>query len=140
MTRITEIWQSLRAMPLWVQIWMIFILVPVNCGGLLFLDTPQGRIAAILGITAMLPNILIIWFQRGFSKAMAIPHLPIWTPLTIWIIWLLLTAPPPGALGTFLLILLIVDLISLTFDYADAWKWWYGNRAVIRPTNTEDAA
>lgn len=123
----------MRALPLWVQLWMMIILVPINMGGLLFLDTPHGRIAAILGIGGMLPNLVIIWVQRGFSKAMAVPHLPFWTPLVIWLAWLLLTNHPGGALSIYLTILLVVDVISLGFDYPDAWKYWRGDRTVTRP-------
>lgn len=137
MKPILDIWNSFRALPIWVQIWVILILVPINMGGLFFLDTPQGRIAALLGIGGMLPNLIIVWMQRGFSNAMAFPHLPMWTPLVIWLAWTLSTAQPTGALGIYLMVLLLIDIVSLAFDYSDAWKWWQGDRAVTRPTTTD---
>jgi len=30
MDRMNDIWRSLRSLPLWVQIWVVAILVPVN--------------------------------------------------------------------------------------------------------------
>ena len=128
--RLISIWHSFRALPLWVQIWMALILVPVNMGGLLFLDTPQGRFAALLGISGMLPNLVIVWVQQGFSKAMAFPHLPIWTPLVIWLLWTLTTHPLDGALRTFLVLLAAIDVISLGFDYPDAIKYLRGDRDI----------
>lgn len=133
MKRITEIWLSFRALPMWVQLWIAFILVPVNVAGLFFLDTPQGQIAAVLSICGMLPNVPIIWFQRGFSRVMAFPHLPIWTPLVIWLAWVFATNPPEGTIRTYFIVLLIVDTISLAFDYLDVFKYVKGDRAVVRP-------
>lgn len=137
MARILTIWRSFRALPFWVQIWVALVLMPINMGGLLFLDTPQGRIATLLGIGGMLPNLAIIWVQRGFSKAMAFPHLPIWTALAIWLAWTLTTNLPTGPLGAYLTALLAVDIISLIFDYTDAWKWVRGDRAVTRSVTTD---
>jgi hypothetical protein len=139
MHRFIDIWQSFRAHPLWVQFWVFFILGPVNLGALFFLDTPEGRIAAALCLAGMIPNLIMVWMQRGLSRGMAFPHLPFWTPLVIWLAWTLFTAPPAGALGTFLVVLLVVDTISLAFDYVDAWKWLRGDRQVTRPALSAQA-
>ncbi|MDU8926130.1 hypothetical protein RXV86_01905 [Alisedimentitalea sp. MJ-SS2] len=130
MRLITEIWGSFRAMPFWVQVWVALILVPVNMASLLFLTQPGGLWVAFLANIAMILNLPILIAERGFSKRMALPHLPFWTVL---VLWLLLARPEAqGGYATYLWLVLIVDVISLGFDYPDAWKWWQGDRAVAR--------
>jgi len=66
--------------------------------------------------------------RRGLGKVMALPHLIPWTILVI----ILLFFRPEGSevYNNFLWILLVIDLISLGFDYTDAWKWVKGDREI----------
>jgi len=130
---IGEIWGSFRAMPLWVQVWVFVLLVPVNSASLLFLGEQNGVLIAVLAIGAMLLNGVIMLIERGFSKAMALPHVVIWTPLVALLAIMLSRGEETGAFATFLQVLLIVELISLGFDFKDARDWWGGEREVARP-------
>ena len=130
MNRIAEIQKSMRALPTWVQLWMNLILTPVNLASLLFIATTEGRIAAILAVGGMLPNLPILWRLRGFSKAMSVPHLPFWTILVVWLAYTLTTGQVDGALYIYFIILLVVDTISLGFDYIDSIKYWRGDKKV----------
>ncbi len=123
-----DIWRSYRALPLWVQIWVAFVLGPVNAASLFFIDQPMGIWVALLAIGAMLPNIAIMLYERGLSKMMAWPHLLPWSALVAWLV----IAPPQttGAYGVYLSILLVVNLISLVFDFPDALKWLRGDRKI----------
>ncbi len=123
---LTEIWKSFRAMPTWVQIWVGLLLTPINMAAIFFIDQPSGVWIAILAIGAMLANMPIIVYDRGFSKLMAFPHLIPWTILVIWITF----ARPMGSdeYDTYLWILLFTNAISLGFDFPDAWEWWKGDR------------
>ncbi len=123
-----DIWRSYRSLPLWVQIWVMGILVPVNSAAIFFIFQPSGIWIAILAIGAMLPNIPIMLYERGLSKMMALPHLLPWSILVLW----LLIAMPEGspAYTSYLWILLVVDALSLVFDIPDALKWRKGDRAV----------
>ncbi len=131
MQLISEIWTSFRAMPAWVQVWVAFLLVPVNSAAILFVAQPSGWMVAALAIGAMLANLPMMLAARGFSKGMALPHVALWVPLVALVI--------PGLLGRgdldaayrgFLYVLLAVDLMSLGFDIPDSVKWWRGDRAV----------
>ena len=128
---LTEIWKSFRAMPVWVQIWVAFLLSPINMAALFFINQPSGIWVAILAIGAMMLNMPVIMYDRGFSKLMALPHLIPWTILVLWIAF----ARPVGSAGydTYLWILLVTNLISLGFDFPDALKWWKGDREPARP-------
>ena len=121
-----DIWHSFRALPLWVQLWIAVILVPVNFASLLFLHEPQGMWIAFLAVFAILPNVPVLLVQRGFSRMMALPHVPAWTALVIWLVFF----RPQGsaAYQNYLWLLLAVDLVSLGFDYTDAVRWWRGDR------------
>jgi len=127
---IVDIYNSFRAMPLWVQIWVAFVLFPVNMASLFFVGEPMGIWIAVLAIGGMLPNLPIILYDRGFSKLMAFPHLLPWTILVGWILF----ARPEGSenFAIYLWILLMVDLVSLGFDYPDALKWLRGDRKPAR--------
>ncbi len=128
MDLVLDIWRSFRALPLWVQIWVALILVPVNMGAIFFVNEAGGLLIAALAIGGTIPNLVIMIAERGVSKAMALPHLLIWTPLVVIVIQN--TGTATGGFQTYLWVLLATDLLSLAFDYPDAWKWWKGDRAI----------
>ena len=121
-----EIWQSFRRLPLWVQIWVALILIPVNLVPfVLFLQgTPGWGLIALLSVGGMALNLPIMLMERGFSRTMALPHVVLWTPLVL----LLIGRLEEG--GALVALILLVDVVSLAFDYVDAVKWWRGDRAV----------
>ena len=126
-----DIWGSFRRLPHWVQIWVALILVPVNMASLAFIGYPGAVLLAMLAVGGMLPNIAIMIAERGLSKAMALPHLLIWTPLLAVILWMLYAYPSFAPLfRSYLWLLLAVDALSLAFDFPDALKWKRGDRAV----------
>lgn len=122
-----DLWASYRAQPLWVQIWVGLILMPVNMISLFFLDEPMGLWIAFLANVALIANLPIILYERGFTKAMALPHVVPWTIL----VGLILFARPPatGLYDTYLWILLVVDIISLLFDYSESYAWFRERKA-----------
>lgn len=130
---ITDIWNSYRRMPMWVQIWVGLILIPINLLGLLFWNEPYGHWIAILSVGGMLPNLIFMALDRGFGKAMALSHVVIWTPLCLLITFLLYshfseTLALSYDYVIFLTALLIIDVVSLYFDYPDSLKWLRGDR------------
>lgn len=129
--RFIDIWQSFRSLPLWVQIWVAIVLVPVNLASLLFLDHPMGGWISFLAIIAMAPNVILMWNERGFSRVLALPHLLPWTLLLGIIAGVLPQAT--GGFAGYLWLLLVTNLISLLFDYPDALRWLRGERSVSRP-------
>ena len=128
---VIEIWQSFRRIPLWVQIWVAVLLVPVNLLPLAFVNEPYGLWVAVLSVGGMLPNLPIMLLERGLSKRMALPHLVIWTPLVVLVGWILLSDQVlSDGYRWMLFAVLLVDLVSLAFDYVDAAKWQAGDRGV----------
>ncbi|SLN55448.1 hypothetical protein ROG8370_02502 [Roseovarius gaetbuli] len=127
---ILDIWQSYRRLPLWVQLWVALVLVPVNAASLVFWGAPMGAWLAVMAVGAMLLNGVIMLVERGFSKMMALPHVVIWRPLLVLILWLLMQGDLAPGYGRYLMILLAVDLFSLALDYADTVKWLRGERHI----------
>lgn len=126
---ILQIWQSYRRLPLWVQLWVALILVPVNAASLFFVTQPAGAWLALMAVGAMLCNGVLMLVERGFSKVMALPHVLIWTPMLGLILWLLAQDIADG-FRTYLLILLAVDVVSLILDFIDTRKWLSGDRKI----------
>lgn len=131
MALLFEIGRSFRAMPLWVQIWVVLILVPVNLASYAFFGEVMGALVACLAIGGLVPNLLVAAFERGFSKVMGIAHLAVWGPLLMFLIWLLQSKYPEGAYLNYLWLLLAVNGISLLFDVRNTWRWARGDRGLI---------
>ena len=131
---IMEIYKSFRALPGWVQIWVMFLLMPINMASIFFINEPMGLWIAVLAIGAMMLNMPLMLYDRGFSKLMALPHIIPWTLLVA-----ILVFRRPEASGTYdiyLWVLLVAELISLGFDYPDAISWINGKRDVSGRTRT----
>lgn len=131
MARVAQAWASFRRLPGWVQAWVALVLVPVNLAPLAFLGTPGMAVVAALSVGGMLPNLVLLFVERGFSRAMSLSHLVLWPPLLV-LVALRLAGPerPEGPVAWVLAALLVVDAISLVFDARDARAWWRGDRAV----------
>ncbi len=119
------------SLPVWVVIWMLFVLIPVNLSGYFLLHYDTGFWVAVLGGTAILLNTVIIFANGGFSKVLAIPHLALWLPLEIILLQRLFGETGlSGFEQGYLLTVLAVNGISLLFDFYDTAEWYGGNRAV----------
>ena len=127
---ILDIWHSFMRIPRWVLIWIVVILVPINVASLVFWAEPYGILIAVLAIGGMLPNLFIMAKERGVSRMMSIPHVVVWTPLVILLAWVLATQELSSSATMVFAALLIIDVISLAFDFIDTAKWWKGAREI----------
>jgi hypothetical protein len=125
MNFLSDIWRSYLSLPTWVKIWVFLILIPVNIVSIYFIGNPGSNLIVSLAIAGLLFNTVPMWFDRGFSSAMAIPHVIFWTPLTIIIIYYLMISEISlvDNYRYFLSILMVCNLISLFFDFPDLYKW-----------------
>ena len=125
--RMDRIMASYNALPSWVKIWMNFILGPVDLATLAFLNEPSGALVAALAIGGMVLTIAIVIAFGGFTKLAAAGHIVTWTPLVL----MLAFANPGGSAiyQLFLSVLLVINLISLAFDYNDVRLWVRSRRS-----------
>lgn len=127
-----QLWLSFRRLPLWVQIWMALVLVPVNLLSFLVLEFQAAQMVALAAVLALGSNMLLLYWYEGFSRAMALPHLVFWGALQILLLMRVLQTPAPDAGEVmFIGLVLLVNGISLIFDLLDTWRWWQGERQVF---------
>ncbi|GAD64989.1 MULTISPECIES: hypothetical protein [Pseudomonadaceae] len=127
-----QLWLSFRRLPLWVQVWMALVLVPVNLLSFLVLEYQAAQMVALAAVLALGSNMLLLYRYAGFSRAMALPHLVVWGPLQILLLMRVLQTPAPDAGEVmFIGLVLLVNGISLIFDLLDTWRWWQGERQVF---------
>ena len=131
---------SVCQLPLWVRVWVLGVLIPVNALPFWFLDTQVGRAATAAALLVVVANATILLVQRGVSALMALPHLVAWIPLTGWLAArLLFDATLTGGEAGLALALVVVNGISLVFDTIDGVRWLCGQRGVLgRPTTCLD--
>lgn len=131
-----DIWRSFRSLPLWVQLWVGLILVPVNMASLFFWNSPSGPFIAVLAVGGMIPNLFLMFLERGFSKAMAFSHLIFWLPLLyiLCFLFVMINLATIDAFGIsfmkYAVVLFTVDVISICFDIIDCWAWFRGDRKI----------
>ncbi|MET4026366.1 hypothetical protein ABIE59_001892 [Marinobacter sp. MBR-99] len=123
-------WKSFRSLPLWVQVWVAGVLVPVNAAAFWFLDTPAGWWAALSAFLVLVSNYPIMLICQGMSRLMSVPHLIVWGPLQVFLLYRLTTGGPVNPELALILVLLVVNGISLVFDAIDSWRWFAGERDV----------
>lgn len=122
-----DIWGSFRSLPLWVQVWVGLILVPVNMATIVLITEPGSYLIPILAIGGMMPNAILMFVERGFSKAMALSHVVLWIPL---LVVLGLDISAGSVFANYLMVLFVVDFISICFDVKDSKDWFKGDRGV----------
>lgn len=122
-----DIWYSFRALPLWVQVWVGLILVPVNLITVVLITEPCCWIIPVLAIGGMIPNAVLMFVERGFSKAMALSHIVLWVPLLVLLAYEIKTN---WIFANYLMVLFAVDFISVCFDLKDSRDWFKGDRGI----------
>jgi len=122
-----DIWRRFRAMPLWVRLWVACILVPVNMATLVLITEPCCWLIPVLAIGGMVPNAILMFVERGFSKAMALSHIVLWGPL---LLVLAMEIKNGSIFASYLMVLFAVDFISICFDLKDSRAWLKGDRKI----------
>lgn len=125
-----KIWESFRSLPVLVQAWVVIILFPINVASVFFLSEPMGVTVALLSAAGWLPNLVIVFYEKGFSKLMALPHLLPWTVLILLIFFA--NASFNNTFDIYLWLLAGINSISLMFDIPDSANWMRGERSVFR--------
>ncbi len=132
MSLVRDVWGSTLRLPRPVQLWVFVVLMPVNLAALLVVGQPWGLVVAALAVGALAINGVVMVRDRGFSLAMALPHVVLWIPLLVVIGYLLLGRDDVGGgYAAYLVVLLVVDAISLYFDVPDSRAWLKGERDTI---------
>ncbi|MBA2691601.1 MAG: hypothetical protein H0U65_03785 [Rubrobacter sp.] len=128
--RLVDANRSFMRLPLWVRVWLVFILLPANAATFFMKGTPTGSWAARTSAFIAAVNGSVILIQRGWGKALAVPHLFAWVPLLVFAARRVGEPEASRSERAHAGILLVVNGISLVFDVADTWRWIKGERGV----------
>ena len=132
--RLQQCSRSFLSLPLWVQIWVGGILIPVNAASFFMLDNWGAKMTALAALGVVITNIPIMLWEQGMSKLMAIPHLLLWGPLLVALSMRLAGLNGEGSVthieSIYIWIVIVINGISVIFDALDTWKWIQGDRAV----------
>lgn len=118
---------AIMAQPLWLQIWVGWMVAVNVIGGIFFLRQAEAKWILL----AMLGNIVLmnlLFAQFGFQRILGLAHVVFWTPLLVYL-WQRRAHWDFSALpGIWLAVLFTTNLISLIIDYADVARYLVGER------------
>ncbi len=124
-------WLSLKT---WVKAWLFFLNI-VFILSLFFWD--RAEIPWVLSAYASSGPLLLLiaYYQRGLTRLIGIAHIIPWIPLVIYIVLSLSHLLPAWSTDPYyvlyLLLLLDVLIICLSFDLYDIYRWYKGHRYVM---------
>ena len=126
--RLANIWRTIVALPVAVKLWLV-VLVGTNMASLFFLGQPAAGLVVALVFSGFALTTLTVLVSGGFTRLAGVGHIVAWGPLVALIAF----ARPEGAddYQIFLTLLLVVNTVSLLFDFNDFRLWIAGDRAVI---------
>ena len=128
MSLVKNILTSWQALPLWVQVWVGLILVPVNAAAFFLLDTVTGQYTAVAAVFVVITNGPLMLLYQGMNRALSLPHLVAWVPLVYLLVAHLGSGEVSRGEWFYALLVIIVNGISLVFDVLDSWRWLRGER------------
>ena len=110
---------ELARQPLWIPLWVSFLMV-VNFAGAAFWNEPTAR---LILITFMASSMLMMGLYSGFgfTKILGLGHV-LWIPLLLYVLTGLLDAE--GAFKAYLIAWCVATAVSLAFDVVDVWKYF----------------
>ncbi len=117
--------------PLWVRLWLNWLLFGAYALPMALLIWRQTRIAGIAGIVAgVVGGLGVGWLyeQLGYVKLLGLPHIIAWTPLAIYMAMQLKRPDLPRWPRWIMIVVLETIIVSLAFDYSDALRYALGER------------
>ena len=121
--------EAIAQQPEWVGLWLKWLFFGVFILPLALLIWRQSRIAGIATVlSSVVAAIGVGWLfdQLGYVKLLGLPHIILWTPLVIYLIWQLRRADMPKWPRWIMAVVVVTILISLAFDYADVLRYLLG--------------
>lgn len=123
----TSLNSAIFAQPLWLQIWIIWMVLINVPAALIFIRRTEAKWVLL----AMAGNAIFMnWLfaQYGYQRILGLSHVVFWTPLVIYL-WLRREKWDMTRLsGKWLAILFATNLLSLIIDYADVARYLLGER------------
>ena len=123
--------EAITHQPLWVQLWLDWLLFAGIALPLSLFIWKKTRLAAAASlVTSVVVGFGVIWVysQMGFVKLLGLSHIIFWTPLAIYFFLILRSGNLPPWPRWIMTVVLVTLVISLAFDYTDFVRYSLGNR------------
>jgi len=119
--------QGMLRMPMHLQLWVV-ALVGANIAAPLFfvqhLEAQLTLAAGLLGLASM----SVLTGRFGFSRIVGLGHIA-WLPLIVFLISGVGDTTASSPFGLWIRSVIVLDSISLAFDFVDAARFYRGDRA-----------
>ena len=117
---------GLMAAPLWVQFWVLWLII-ANSVSFLFLKHSEGKVVAVVwvlnGISMMAAAELL-----GYNRLLGAVHVVWWTPLMVYLYRRKSELDTSTWFGRWVVVLLFTNTTSLIIDYIDVVRYALGDR------------
>ncbi|MEP0944375.1 MAG: hypothetical protein ABJH63_07265 [Rhizobiaceae bacterium] len=125
---------DVQKLPQWVQIWVDIIgfsLMVSTVALLIGSTTRKLGLYVLFTIVATVAIMTVLHAQMGMVRLLGIVHVVLWTPMVI-VLWRRLKSNPPTKIyAAAIILLMVISVLALIFDYYDVVRWMLGERAPI---------
>ena len=125
---------ALVQQPMWVGLWLNWLVIGAFLLPLVLLVWRQSRIA---GIVALLASVIagalinLMFVQLGYVKLLGLPHIVMWVPLLFYLNGQQKRDDLPWVPRRIMHVIMATLLISLAFDTISTMQYLLGDRAPI---------
>ena len=118
--------QGMLRMPIQVQLWVVALVGANIVAPLFFLQHLEAQLTLVAGLLG-LALMSILTGRFGFSRIVGLGHIA-WLPLIVFLISSVGETTASSPFGLWIWSVIILDSISLAFDFVDAARFYRGDR------------
>ncbi|MBL1420813.1 MAG: hypothetical protein COC24_009920 [Alphaproteobacteria bacterium] len=131
--------EMIALQPSWVFYWVNWLLIGAFILPLsLFIWKSTRLMAVVILLTSIAGAASVEWLYStlGYVKLLGLPHIILWTPLVVYLLWNLNRKTFGNIERWIIRIVMATIIISLVFDYTDVIRYLLGETApFIVPTS-----
>lgn len=123
---------AIAMQPAWVQLWVTWLTAIGLAAPLLLLIWRETRVAGAVSLAAMLASgfaVQALYDSLGYVRLLGLPHVIVWTPLAVYLVWLMLRRPVRPFPRGVMIVFVATMAVSLLFDVADVARYVLGETA-----------
>ena len=125
---------DVHAQPAWVRLWTAWMVVVIVAAPVVMRKYGAARRDHLLVAVSTLALIVAVplWHSHvGYVRLVGLPHLPVWTPLAVYLYCRRKHLSSPWQLRWAVNVFMATIIISLAFDYVDTVRYLLGERAPV---------